>query len=144
MLLKHPCILWLAISIQGKYMEPKLKSRPKLSSDKTFQPEIISDHSVQTKISSDQTFQTQKVSDQTFQTEVDLIRPSSHHCLDSNSEHCPNPNQTMSRPSIYSQITLRLQPFMTKLKLARNRFWSDCSALEIVWSGREFTFEQIS
>ena len=68
---------------------PRLRSRPKFSSDQTFQTKIISDQTVQTEINPDQTFQTkdtsdqtlqtQRVSDQTFQTEGVLIRPSSDH-----------------------------------------------------------------
>ena len=86
---------------------PRLRSRPKLSSDQTFQTKIISDRTFQTEINpdqtlqtqftSDQTFQTQMVSDQTFQTEGVLIRPFSRHALDSNKDHCPDHNQTMIR-----------------------------------------------
>ena len=46
--------------------------------------------------------------------------------------------------SIYGQTQLRLQPFMIRLKCARNQFWSDWSALEIVWSEKNFTYEKIS
>ena len=86
---------------------PRLRSRPKFASDQTFQTEIISDQNFQTEIhpdqtfqtqvTSDQTFQAQKVSDQTFQTEGVLIRPSSDHGPDSNSDHWPDLNQTMIR-----------------------------------------------
>ena len=60
--------------------------------------------------------QTQRVSDHTFQTEGALIRPSSDHGPDSNSDHCPDLNQT-------DQIQVRSKTL-----------WSDSSALEIVWS----------
>ena len=76
---------------------PRLRSRPKLASDQTFQTEIISDQNFQTEIHPDQTFQTQVTSDQTFQTEGVLIRPSSDHGPDSNSDQCPDLNQTMIR-----------------------------------------------
>ena len=103
-------------------------------SDQTFQTEILPDQTFQTQVSSDQTFQTQKVSDQTFQTEGVLIRPSSDHGPDSNSDNCPNLNQTMIRlkctqrglirPScarcIYGQTQLRFQLFIIRLKCARN------------------------
>ena len=48
---------------------PSLRSRPKFSSDQTFQTEIISDQTFQTKITSDQTFHTDWVSDPTFHTD---------------------------------------------------------------------------
>ena len=65
---------------------PRLRSRPKFSSDQTFQTEIISDQNFQTEINPDRSFQTQNTSDQTFQTEGVLIRPSSDHGPDSNSD----------------------------------------------------------
>ena len=47
--------------------------------------------------------------------------------------------------SSYDQTELRLQLFMIdRLKCAPNRFWSDSSALEIVWSETDFTYEKIS
>ena len=56
--------------------------------------------------------------------------------------------EVMIRPSyarrIYGQTQLRLQPFMIKLKRAQNRFWSDSSALEKVWSEKDFRYEQTS
>ena len=66
-------------------------------SDQTFQTEINPDQTFQTQDTSDQTFQTQRVSDQTFQTEGVLIKPSSDHGPDSNSDHCSDLNQTMIR-----------------------------------------------
>ena len=101
--------------------QPKLRSRSKFSTDQTFQTEMISDQTFQTEIhpdqtfqtqvTSDQTFQTQKVSDQTFQTEGVLIRPSSDHGPDSNSDYCPDLNQTMIRLKCarrgYDQTQLR-------------------------------------
>ena len=78
---------------------PRLRSRPKFASDQTFQTKIISDQTFQTEIISDQTFQTEIISDQTFQTEGVLIRPSPDHGQDSNSDHCPDLNQTMIRPN---------------------------------------------
>ena len=133
---------------------PRLRFRPKFSSDQTFQTEIISDHTFQTEIHPDQTFQTQntseqtfhtqKVSDQTFQTEGVLIRPSSDHGPDSNSDHCPDLNQTMYRlkcarrgydrtqlrskhlwsdpvalAAIYDQTEVRSKPVLIRLKCAR-------------------------
>ena len=77
----------------------------KIVSYQTFQTEINTDQTFQTQVTSDQTFQTQGVSDQTFQTEDVLIRPSSDHGPDSNSDHCSDLNQTL-----------------TRLKRARNRF----------------------
>ena len=95
-------------------LNSSLRSRPKLLSDQTFQAQVTSD----------QTFQAQRVSDQTFQTKGVLLRPSSDHSLDSNSNHCPDLNQTMIRlkcaPRGYGQTQLRLQPIMTRLKCARN------------------------
>ena len=44
--------------------------------------------------------------------------------------------------SIYGQTQLLLQPFMIRLKRARNRFWSDSTALEIVWSEKSFTYQK--
>ena len=83
---------------------PRWRSRPKFSSDQTFQNKNIFDqtfqtgiHTFQTQVTSDQTFQTQKVSDQTFQTEGVLIRPSSDQGQDSISGHCPDLNQIMIR-----------------------------------------------
>ena len=80
---------------------PRLRSKPKFSSDQTFQ----------TQVTSDQTFQTEKVSDQTFQTDGALIRPSSDHGPDSNTDHCPDLNQTMIRLKCarrgYDQTQLR-------------------------------------
>ena len=56
--------------------------------------------------------------------------------------------EVMIRPSCarssYDQTKLRLQLFMIRLKCAPNRFWSDSSALEIVWSETDFTYEKIS
>ena len=141
-----------------------LRYRTKISSDQTFQTKIISDQTFQTEIhpdqtfqtqvTSDQTFQTQKVSDQTFQTEGVLIRPSSDHGPDSNSDHCPDLSQTMirlkcarrgydqtqlrSKPlwsdpvalaAIYDQTEVRSKPVLIRLKCARNspireRFYS--------------------
>ena len=49
-----------------------------------------------------------------------------------------------STRSIYGQTQLRLQSLMIRLKRARNWFWSDSSALKIVWSEKDFTYEQIS
>ena len=106
---------------QKEQVKPRLSSRPKFASDQTFQTEIISDQNFQTEIhpdqtfqtqvTSDQTFQTQKVSDQTFQTDGVLIRPSSDHGPGSNSDHCPDLNQTMIRlkcaRSGYDQTQLR-------------------------------------
>ena len=46
--------------------------------------------------------------------------------------------------SIYGRTQLRLQPFMIRLKSARKKFWSDSSAIEIVWSEKNFTYEKIS
>ena len=50
--------------------------------------------------------------------------------------------EVMIRPSyaqsIYGQTQLRLQPFMIRLKCARDQFWSDSSALELVWSEKMF------
>ena len=66
-------------------------------SDQTFQTEINPDQTFQTQDTSDQTFQTQRVSDQTFPTEGVLIRPYSDHGPDSNSDHCPDLNQTVIR-----------------------------------------------
>ena len=90
---------------------PRLRSRPKFASDQTFQTEIISDQNFQTETHPDQTFQTQVTSDQTFQTEGVLIRPSSDHGPDSNSDHCPDLNQTMIRLKCarrgYDQTQLR-------------------------------------
>ena len=99
-----------SISFQGRNhnsKHPRMRSRHKFASDQTFQTEIISDQNFQTEIhpdqtfqtqvTSDQTFQTQKISDQTFQTEGVLIRLSSDHGPDSNSDHCPDLNQTMIR-----------------------------------------------
>ena len=121
---------------KGEPQQPRLRSRPKFASDQTFQTEIISDQNFQTEIhpdqtvqaqvTSDQTFQTQKVSDQTFQTEGVLIRPASDHGPDSNSDHCPDLNQTMIRLKYarrgYDQTQLRLQIFMIRLKCAPSRF----------------------
>ena len=102
---------------------PRLRSRPKFSSDQTFQNKIISDQTVQKEIHPVQTFQTQKVSNQTFQTEGVLIRPSSDHGPDSNSDHCPEFNQTMIRLKCarrgYDQTQLRSK-----------QLWSDPVALE--------------
>ena len=53
-----------------------LRSRPKLSSDQTFQTKIISDQTLQREINADQTFQTQVTPDQTSQTQGSLIRRS--------------------------------------------------------------------
>ena len=85
----------------------RLRSRLKFLSQQIFHTNIISDQTFQTEINhyqtfqtqdtSDQTFQTQKVSDQTFQTEGVLVRPSSDHGADSNSDHCPDLNQTINR-----------------------------------------------
>ena len=86
---------------------PRLSSRPKVSCDQTFQTRIISDltfqtginpdQTFQTQVTSDLTFQTQRVSDHTFQSEGVLIRPSSDYGPDSNSDHCPDLNQTVVR-----------------------------------------------
>ena len=121
-------------------MLPRLKSRPKFFSDHTFQTKIISDRTLLTEIhsdqtfqtqnTSDQTFQTQKVSDQTFQTEGVLIRPSSDHGPDSNSDHCPNLNQTMIRLKFarrgYDQTQLRSK-----------HLWSDPVALAAIYDQTE-------
>ena len=149
--------------IWGKFTlsaEPRLRSRPKFLSDKTFQTEIISDQTFQAEIhpdqsfqnqnTSDQTFQTQKVSDQTFQTEVVLIRPSTEHGPDSNSDHCPDLNQTMIRlkctrrgynqtqlrskqlwsdpvalAAIHNQTEVRSKPVLIRLNCARNSLIRD-------------------
>ena len=46
--------------------------------------------------------------------------------------------EVMIRPScarsIHGQTQLRLHSIMIRLKCARNQFWSDSSALDIVWS----------
>ena len=101
---------------------PRLRSRPKFSSDQTFQTKNISDQTFQTKIhpdqtfqaqfTSEQTFQTQKVSDQTFQTRGILIRPSS--------DHGPDSNSGQSGQIIYDQTEVRLKPVLTRLKRAGN------------------------
>ena len=56
--------------------------------------------------------------------------------------------EVMIRPSCarssYDQTQLRLRLFLIRLKCAPNRFWSDSSALEIVWSETDFTYEKIS
>ena len=56
--------------------------------------------------------------------------------------------EVMIKPScarcFYGQTQLRLQPFMIRLKCARSRFWSDSSALEIVWLEKDFPYEKIS
>ena len=44
---------------KSKVQVPRLRSRPKFSSDQTFQTKIISDQTFQTEINPDQTFQTQ-------------------------------------------------------------------------------------
>ena len=112
-----------------------MRSRPKFASDQTFQTEIISDQNFQTEIhpdqifqtqvTSDQTFQTQKVSDQTFQTEGVLIRPSSDHGPDSNSDHCPEINQTMIRLKCARRGYVQTQ-------MRSKRLWSDPNAFEAV------------
>ena len=114
----------------------QVEVQTQISSDQTFQTEIISDQTFQTEFNpdqtfqtldtSDQTFQTQRVSDQIFQTERVLIRPSSDHCPDSNSDHRPILNHTMIELKCvrrrYGQTQLRLKLFFTRLKRARNRF----------------------
>ena len=56
--------------------------------------------------------------------------------------------EVMIRPScarsIYGQTQLRLQPFMIRLKPAQYWFWSNSSAIEIVWTEKSLTHEQIS
>ena len=125
---------------------PRLRSRPKIASDQTFQTKIISDQTFQTEIISDQTFQTEIISDQTFQTQSVLVRLSrpkefwSDHlqtmaqtqnqtiaqtlirlCSDSSALE-----EVMIRPSCarstYDQTQLRLKSFMIRLKRARNQF----------------------
>ena len=86
-----------------------------------------------------------RVADHTFQTEGVLIRPSSDHGPDSNSDHCPDLNQTMIRlkcarrgydqtqlrskhlwsgsvalVAIYDQTEARSKPVLIRLKCARN------------------------
>ena len=132
-----------------------MRSRPKLSSDQTFQTNIISDQTFQTEIhpgrtfqtqvTSDQIFRTQKVSDQTFETKGVLIRQSSDHAPNSNSDHCLDLNQTMIRlkcarrgydqtqlrskhlwsdpvalAAIYDHIELRCKPILIRLNCAQN------------------------
>ena len=112
---------------------PRLRSRPNFVPNQTFQSELISDQTFQTENNPDQTFQTQvtsdktcqtqRVSDQTFQTEFVLIRPSSDHGLDSNLDHCPDPNQTMIRLNCarrgYDQTQLRSKTFLIRPNCAR-------------------------
>ena len=121
-------------------MSPRLRSRPKFSSDQTFQTEIISDQSSQTEINPDQTFQTQvtsdqtfqtlRVSDQTFQTEGVLIRPSSDNGPDSNSDHCPDLNQTVI-------IFKCARTLFDQTQLRSKRLWSDPVALAAIYDQTE-------
>ena len=66
----------------------RLKSRPKFSSDQTFQTEITPDQNFQAKLTSDQTFQIEGV----------LIGPFQDGAPYSSSEHCPELYQIMIRP----------------------------------------------
>ena len=98
----------------------------KIISDQTLQAEINPDQTFQTQVASDQTFQTQRVYDQTFQTEGVLIRPSSGHSPDSNSDRFPDLNQTMIRLKCarrgYDQTQLRSK-----------HLWSDSVALAAIY-----------
>ena len=91
---------------------------------------MISDQTLQTEIHPDQTFQIEITSDQTFQTKGVLIRPSSDQGPDSNSDHCPDLNQTMIRLKCarrgYDQTQLRLKPL-----------WSDPVALAAIYDQTE-------
>ena len=130
----------ISISTFEKMIISRLKSRPKFFSDQTFQTEIISDQTFQTEIHPDQTFQTQvtsdqtietqRISDQIFQTEGLLIRTSSDHGPDSNTDYCPDLNQTMIRLKCarrtYDQTQLRLK-----------HLWSDPVALAAIYDQTE-------
>ena len=98
----------------------RLRSRPKFLTDQTFQTKIISD----------QTFQTEIHPDQTFQTEGVLIRPSSGHGSDSNSDYCPDPNQTMIRLKC-----ARRGYYQTQLR--SKHLWSDPVALAAIYDQTE-------
>ena len=115
--------------------QPRLRSRPKFSSDQTFQTKIISDQTFQSEFKSGQTFKTQVTSDQ-------LSRPkafwSDHlqtmvqaQCQD----RCRDLKKTMIRLRYarrgYDQTQLRskrllsdqlhLQPLMIRLKCVRSK-----------------------
>ena len=92
-----------------------MRSRPNCLSDQNFQIESICDQTFQTEMVPDQIFQTQVTSSQTFQTE----RVSDQTF------------QTMVRRQIQT-----IAQTLIRLRL-------DSSAFEIVWSEKNFTYEQI-
>ena len=97
---------------------PRLRSRPKLTSDQTFQTKIISDQTFQTEIVSDQTFQTEIVSDQTFQTQSVLIRLS--RPKEFWSDHLQTMVQTQNQTIVQTIIRLWSDPISDPSSL-----WSD-------------------
>ena len=151
--------------MQMNLRHPRLRPRPKFLSHQTFQTEIISDQTFQTEIHPDQTLPTLIRLSRHKGSLIRLFRPKaiwSDHLQTMIQTRIQTIAQTlirlwsdssaleevMIRPScarsIYGQTQLRLQLFMIRLKCARNQFWSDSSALKILWSEKYFTYRKIS
>ena len=104
---------------------PRLTSRPKFLSDQTFQTEIISD--------------------QTFQKNFPLIRLSRPKLpLVRCSRHKGSLNR-LFRPKVFwsDHLQTMVQTPIQNIAQTLNRLWLDSSALEIVWSEKDLTYEKI-
>ena len=87
---------------------PRLRSRPKIASDQTFQTKIISDQNFQTEIISDQTFQTQSVL-------IRLSRPKEFW-----SDHLKTMVQTQNQTIVQTLIRLWSDPISDPSSLWSN------------------------